>query len=208
LARPRIIEKQIVFNVDKIYFTDPSSPTGKQEVMMSWEDSIMQASAAYVAGNGGNILEIGYGMGIASEYIQSYRPKSHTIVEIHPDIFTAATNWSKGKRGADIRLMNGDWYDLQKNIAKTGPYDGILYDGYSDPNSYEVVDFFLSVLNPQGGRFTLWNPLPYPFGKYDKLVGIANIDYDIIDLSKIQIPANYYFNHKQYYLPKIETYLK
>lgn len=208
MATFNIREKQIIFEDKKIYFTDIKSPTGKQEVMMSWEDSIMQASAAYVAGNGGNILEIGYGMGIASEYIQSYGPKTHHIIEIHPDIFTAATSWAKGKRGADIRITEGDWYELQKLISENGPYDGILYDGYNDPNSYTVIDFLLSVLKPKGGRFTLWNPLPRPFGKYDKLSGKANISYDIIDLSKIEIPTNYYFNHSEYHLPKIETYLK
>ena len=50
-------------------------------IMMSWEHPVMQRSAEFVCENGGDILEIGFGMGIASDYIQSYSPNSHIIIE-------------------------------------------------------------------------------------------------------------------------------
>ena len=50
-------------------------------VMMDWEDPLMSASAAYVCENGGDILEIGFGMGISANYIQSHTINSHTIIE-------------------------------------------------------------------------------------------------------------------------------
>ena len=34
------------------------------EVMMDWEDSIMEKSAEFICHNKGDILEIGFGMGI------------------------------------------------------------------------------------------------------------------------------------------------
>ena len=40
------------------------------EVMMSWESSIMQKSAEYICQSKGDILEIGFGMGICEDYIQ------------------------------------------------------------------------------------------------------------------------------------------
>ena len=39
------------------------------EVMMDWEDDIMKESAQFICHNKGDILEIGFGMGICSDYI-------------------------------------------------------------------------------------------------------------------------------------------
>jgi protein arginine N-methyltransferase 2 len=193
-------QKELVFQESKIYFADATSPTGEKAVMMDWEDPIMYASAQYVAENGGNILEIGYGMGISANYIQSFGPKSHTIVEIHPEIASQARSWAK--RGEGITVLEGDWFNLKKEIEVNAPYDGIFYDAYGDENEKRIVDFCISILN-KGGRFTLWNPLPYPFRNQKKIEN-EKITYDIINLSEINIPNNDYFTHNVYYLPKIQ----
>ena len=54
-----------------------------EEVMMSWESPIMEASAEWVCSGGGDILEIGFGMGISASFIQQQNISSHTIVESH-----------------------------------------------------------------------------------------------------------------------------
>ena len=53
------IDQTLTFDSDKIYYT---SNDIQYEIMMDWEDSLMSASAAYVCQNGGDILEIGFGM--------------------------------------------------------------------------------------------------------------------------------------------------
>ena len=55
------LSSSLTFHSDKITINDTGA-----EVMMSWEDSLMSASAAYVTQNGGDILEIGFGMGISA----------------------------------------------------------------------------------------------------------------------------------------------
>jgi protein arginine N-methyltransferase 2 len=195
------IEKELVFQESKIYFADATSPTGEKAVMMDWEDTIMYASAQYVAENGGNILEIGYGMGISANYIQSFRPKSHTIVEIHPEIARVASGWGRKQEG--VTILQGDWYKIKSQIEERGPYDGIFYDAYGDENEQRLIDFCLSVLS-KGGRFTLWNPLPYPFGGEERKIKNGTVTYDVIDLSEVYKPENDYFNHNVYYLPKIQ----
>ena len=62
-------------------------------VMMEWERPLMQEHADLLCGpksghKAGNcaILNIGFGMGIFDSYVQSHRPKNHTIVEAHPAI--------------------------------------------------------------------------------------------------------------------------
>ena len=41
------------------------------EVMMTWEAPIMEKSAEFICQSKGDILEIGFGMGICSDYIQA-----------------------------------------------------------------------------------------------------------------------------------------
>ena len=77
------ISQSLTFESDKITIDADGS-----EVMMSWEDSLMSASAAYVTQNGGDILEIGFGMGISAGYMHSHSINSHTIVENHPQIIS------------------------------------------------------------------------------------------------------------------------
>ena len=73
------ISSTLIFSNDKITISGSNI-----DVMMDWEHPIMSASAAYVTEDGGDILEIGFGMGIASGYIQSHSISSHTIIENHP----------------------------------------------------------------------------------------------------------------------------
>ena len=56
------------------------------EVMMNWEAPIMEKSAEYICHNKGDVLELGFGMGICADYIQAQGVNSHTIIEIHPQI--------------------------------------------------------------------------------------------------------------------------
>ena len=75
--------QSLAFNESKITYTDVNVGV-EWEVMMDWENTIMSASAAYVCEGGGDILEIGFGMGISATYIQSHTINSHTIIENHP----------------------------------------------------------------------------------------------------------------------------
>jgi len=61
------ISSTLIFSDDKITISGSNI-----DVMMDWEAPIMSASAAYVTEGGGDILEIGFGMGISAGYIQSH----------------------------------------------------------------------------------------------------------------------------------------
>ena len=58
------LSSSLTFHSDKITTIMEEFGDIKIPVMMDWEDSLMSASAAYVTENGGDILEIGFGMGI------------------------------------------------------------------------------------------------------------------------------------------------
>ncbi len=83
----------LTFEEDKIITDDEN---GNMEVMMRWEAPIMEKSAEYICQSKGDILEIGFGMGICSDYIQAEGVNSHTIVEIHPQILERLNTWASG----------------------------------------------------------------------------------------------------------------
>ena len=48
---------------------------------------LMEAHAEAVCSSGGDVLNVGFGMGMVDTAIQRRRPRSHTIIEAHPDVY-------------------------------------------------------------------------------------------------------------------------
>ena len=94
------------------------------EVMMDWETSIMENSAKFICHNKGDILEIGFGMGICSDYIQAQGVNTHTIVEIHPQIINNLKVWAEDK--PNVTIVEGDW----NSVSGLSTYDGIFLDTF------------------------------------------------------------------------------
>jgi len=50
-------------------------------IMEDWQTPIMAAMAKAASHNAGDVLEIGFGRGIAADFVQSHTPASHTLIE-------------------------------------------------------------------------------------------------------------------------------
>jgi protein arginine N-methyltransferase 2 len=177
------ISQSLLFNSSNIVFDTDSY------VMMDWEDSLMSSSAAYICEGGGDILEIGFGMAISANYIQSHSINSHTIIENHPDIIPKAHAWALGK--TNVTIVEGSWYDIKDTLST---YDGLFMDTYGD-GDMEYFNPILPSLMKSGGKATWWNSMTGS----DNYYNISNVTYDIYDVSP---PPNQYFNHNRYFLPK------
>ena len=143
-------DKTLTFESDKIYYTDTSFG-GDFEVMMDWEDPLMSASVAYVCENGGDILEIGFGMGISAGYMHSHSISTHTIIENHPNIISKARAWASNK--SNVNIITGSWYDVKDSLST---YDGIFYDTFGDQNMKNFSSS-LSALTKSNTKVTWWN---------------------------------------------------
>jgi hypothetical protein len=97
---------------------------GKFQVMMEWEKPYMQACIDALKPFG-DVLEIGFGLAYSAEHIQTYRPKSHTIIEYHPDVAARARQWAK--RYPNVTIVEGTW---QSELPKLGMFDCIFFDDY------------------------------------------------------------------------------
>ena len=146
------LSSSLTFYSDKIT-TKLQETFGDMEipVMMDWEDSLMSASAAYVTQNGGDILEIGFGMGISAGYMHSHSINSHTIVENHPEIIPKAIEWANNK--SNVTIVSQSWYDVKDSL---GTFDGIFYDTFEDMN-YGNFSSSLSTWTKNGTKVTFWN---------------------------------------------------
>jgi len=181
-------DKTLTFESDKIYYTDISFG-GDFEVMMDWEDPLMSASAAYVCENGGDILEIGFGMGISAGYMHSHSISTHTIIENHPNIIPKAQAWALNK--SNVTVITGSWYNIKDSLST---YDGIFYDTFGDQNMKNFSSS-LSVLTKSNTKVTWWNNNTDETNFYS----IPNVTYQAVTINP---PTNSYFNSTTYYLPK------
>ena len=175
----------LTFEDDKILTEDD------REVMMSWEAPIMERSAEYICESKGDILEIGFGMGICSDYIQAQDVNSHTIVEIHPQIIEKLKIWTEDKD--NVTIVEGDWY-TSDNL---GTYDGIFLDTYADNSLDKFKEFALSKAK-SGAKIAYWNN----FTDNRNIHEFDEIYFEGISI--VPMDNSYTKIVDTYYMPKVE----
>ena len=174
----------LTFEDDKIVTDDD------REVMMSWEVPIMEKSAEFICHNKGDVLEIGFGMGICSDYIQAQDVNSHTIVEIHPQIIEKLKVWADDKD--NVTIVEGDWYS--SDGLET--YDGIFLDTFADYSLDKFKEFAIAKAK-SGAKITYWNNFADNRNKY----GFDDISFEEIPVS----PEDNMYTKivDTYYMPKV-----
>ena len=160
------------------------------EVMMDWEAPIMEKSAEFICHNNGDVLEIGFGMGVCSDYIQTQGVNSHTIIEIHPEIIEKLKIWADGK--TNVTIVEGDW----SSVENLSTYDGIFIDTYGDDNWSDFKDFALAKVK-SGAKITYWNNFTDKRNEHS----FDSISFDDISVSP---DDNTYFTSNTYHMPKVE----
>ncbi len=106
------------------------------QIMEDWLIPLMQAMAAEVTATHGDVLEIGFGRGVSSDFIQAGGVTSHTIVECNGSVIARYEAWRARLPERDIRLLAGRWQDV---TDKMGVYDGVFFHTYP-LNDDEYVD--------------------------------------------------------------------
>ena len=137
------------------YSDDRLLDSENNAVMMGWETPIMEKSAALMCPcEGRDVINIGFGLGIIDTFLQKYHPRTHTIVEAHPDglffpqqikktsyavlhcahltlivyRFMVDHGWDK-KPG--VRILFGRWQDVMPQIQEQ-QYDAIYFDTFGE----------------------------------------------------------------------------
>ena len=175
----------------KYKFTDNSILKGKRIVMHSWETPIMEKMAEWVCRRGGDILEIGFGMGIAANFIQQYNINSHTICDNNIEVIERLKNWAIDKK--NIKIVEGDW---RQNIDNFGKYDGILFDTFDDMYIDKFKKETVYQLSKFQTNFCIWDNMESKKSIYEnyetEMIGVNKKDED----SWNYLPGNRVCLHK------------
>ena len=99
-----------------------------EKIMEDWQTPIMAAMAKAVSASECSVLEIGFGRGVAADFVQTHMPASHTIIECNRSVIEDFYDpWVAGYSGRDIRIVEGLWEDTLPGLER---FDGILFHTY------------------------------------------------------------------------------
>ena len=117
--------------------------TNGNAVMMEWEKPIMKDAASLICRDGGRILNVGFGLGLIDNYIQSQDIKEHWIIEAHPGVIQKMKDEGWDKK-PNVRCIFDKWQNVYKNLPK---FDGVYFDTWKEAHEdfHQIVE---SILNP------------------------------------------------------------
>jgi protein arginine N-methyltransferase 2 len=178
---PNYLASTLTFDRDRIL--DGSS----NGVMMEWETTLMRRSAELLLPTTGlRVLNVGHGMGIIDGIFQEKSPKSHHIIEAHPDVLKRMkeNGWYE-KPG--VIIHEGRWQDVVPGLVEKGElFDAIYFDTFAE--EYKALrEFFtehvIGLLDPAGGVEGDGGK----FGFFNGMGADRQVCYDVYN--KVHFPA-------------------
>tara|TARA_R110002020_G_scaffold85192_1_gene210405 strand:- start:1489 stop:2157 length:669 start_codon:yes stop_codon:yes gene_type:complete len=216
----KFLDADINFEPDKITYVGDrhegselgNFPIEEEEILITheWKSPLMKAHADYVTEMGGDILEIGFGQGLSAEFIQENNPKSHTIIEIHPQIAEKAREWASNK--TNVTIIEGNWLDVMPKFTEGSiqvtakKFDGIFIDAFSTPYKNITVNDIPKTILPhvkKNTRITHWNNLHFA-GSSAAFLNKSDytIEFDEIEIDTSKAPEGFIIEDT-YYFPKV-----
>ena len=107
-----------------------------EEIMEDWQIPLMAAMADAVTASHADVLEIGFGRGVASTMIQKRDVKTHTIIECNDSIVRRYEAWRDDFPNSDTRMVHGRWQDVLPHLGK---FNGIFFHTYP-LNEDEIIE--------------------------------------------------------------------
>lgn len=153
------------WNQFKVDLNENELLIGDWQVMQAWEQPLMRALALEATWNHGDILEVGFGMGISAKQIIENGCSSHTIIEAHPVVAEHARTWG-AKQPVPVTVLEGFWQEVIPHINRQ--FDGILFDTYPlkpeerSMNHYSFIPEAVRLLK-KGGVLTYYSDEKLPF---------------------------------------------
>lgn len=116
-------------------------------VMEDWETPYMYKLAKIATSKGGTILEVGFGMGISSGFIQEANIQQHIIIEANKQVANKALEFAR-RASCPVKVLEGLWEEMIDRV-KDESIDGILFDSYplTEEELYQNHFSFFKVAN-------------------------------------------------------------
>eukprot|EP01001_Neometanema_parovale_P009418 NODE_565_length_2312_cov_275.687072_g537_i0.p1 GENE.NODE_565_length_2312_cov_275.687072_g537_i0~~NODE_565_length_2312_cov_275.687072_g537_i0.p1 ORF type:complete len:545 (+),score=107.37 NODE_565_length_2312_cov_275.687072_g537_i0:473-2107(+) len=145
---------------DPAQINDDHEEISDQPLMERWEKPYMEALADEAVGNGGVVLEVGFGLGLAAHRIQRHdNVTEHIIIESNPSVAQSLKAFAREHSNVTPKI--GKWQEVIKTLPKHS-VDRIFYNAYADNKTELHIHQFLfakeawEILKP-GGTFVYCN---------------------------------------------------
>lgn len=139
--------KKVVITNDTIYLEE----NPRSIVMDKGSKSLTEIYSHIVCQNGGDTLDIGFGLGYSAQ-MMSELSSTYTCIEINPQIYERAEKWSKYK--PNVEIIFGDWIDIIPTLTKK--FDGIFMDTHDD-NNYRKFEEYAKLVSKEGTILSIFN---------------------------------------------------
>lgn len=117
--------------------TNIDTSNGKnQEILTEWKKLYTEALIDALKPSG-DVLQVGYGNGIAANRIQTFKPKSHVIVESNPGIIPRLKDWAK--KNPNVTIVEEKW---EKAAPKLKAFDVIYFNEESESDAEILNSLF------------------------------------------------------------------
>lgn len=201
-----IMSHNLYHSNEKLTYTSEGNLVDSKgaEVMMGWESGIMKHQATTIAKNRGDILNVGFGLGLIDNYIQSFNPKTHTIIESNKDVQKKMIDdgWLEKP---NVTLIFKSWQDVLNDLPK---FDGVFYDCWLDDQK-PFDENIKNILKP-GGIYSFFNNPNngvinnIAINSYNVLSEFCNITSTSINIDNIDIKKHNYWDldNKTYWIPE------
>ncbi len=111
---------------------------------MEWEERYIEAVLNALR-PGGNVLQIGYGSGVAADQIQRFLPTGHTIVERNPQLAKRAEKWAKNLSG--VKIVEDSW---ENALPELGVFDAVFFNEFTPP--VQIDNSFTNEILKEGSQ--------------------------------------------------------
>lgn len=135
LTKLPFLKQREKWKTEDIHVNDFQLEIAGHPVMETWEEPYMKKLAEISTMNGGRVLEVGFGLGIAASYIQENSVKEHHIIEANDQVFERMKSFANSAKHRTV-LYLGFWEDISSQFEDEF-FDGILFDTY--PITFEEL---------------------------------------------------------------------
>jgi guanidinoacetate N-methyltransferase len=148
-----------------IVYRDEQLLIDGREVMQAWEEPVMRAMARNITAEHGDVLEIGYGLGISARRILEFGCRSYTVLEPHPIVIERARRWGE-RQDTPVTTVLGAW---PLDADKLGAYDGIFFDPFPQTWNERTDAYLFEQLRHLRAHLRARGVVTY-FGRYSSLL--------------------------------------
>lgn len=131
-------DEELVFTDKNIHFKNNE----RSVVMDIASKSLMEMYSYLVCQHGGNVVDVGFGMGFSADKM-SQLANHYTCIEINQQVYNRATEWARGRD--NVTILFGDWVDIIPTLSTK--FDGIFMDTHADINYNKFEEYCKLIAN-------------------------------------------------------------